>query len=95
MAFHTSGTIDNMSGQEKKRLTLRLDPRLIEQAKAYAAWHHISVSELVEAYFIHLSRQRESVHTPLVQELTGLLPPDEAVEQAHDAYLIQKYGGRQ
>lgn len=82
-----------MTIQEKKKLTLRLNQRLIDQAKAYAAEHNISVSELVESYFLHLDQQKEPAHTPLVQGLTGLLPPDVDVEQEYDAYIMEKYGG--
>ena len=41
-----------MTIQEKKKLTLRLNKQLIEQAKQYAARHNLSVSELVETYFL-------------------------------------------
>ena len=43
-----------MTAQEKTKLTLRLNKRLIEQAKAYAAKHNLSVSEMVETYFLNL-----------------------------------------
>ena len=78
--------------QEKKKLTLRLNQRLIKQAKEYAAQHNISVSELVETYFLHLDLEREPAHTPLVQQLTGLLPADVDVEQEYEEYLVEKYG---
>ena len=81
-----------MTIHEKKKLTLRLNQRLIEQAKEYAAQHNISVSELVETYFLHLDLERESTHTPLVQQLTGLLPADVDVKQEYEEYLVEKYG---
>lgn len=81
-----------MTFQEKKKLTLRLNQQLIEQAKAYAAQHNISVSELVESYFLHLEQRKEPVHTSLVQGLTGLLPSDLDVEQTYDTYIMEKYG---
>lgn len=81
-----------MAIHEKKKLTLRLNRRLIEQAKAYAARHNISVSELVETYFLHLDLETESTHTPLVQQLTGILPADIDVKQAYEEYLAEKYG---
>lgn len=82
-----------MTIQEKKKLTLRLNQRLIKQAKEYAAQHNISVSELVESYFLHLDLEGEPSHTPLVQRLTGLLPADVDVEQEYEEYLVEKYGG--
>ena len=82
-----------MSIHEKKKLTLRLNQRLIKQAKEYAAQHNISVSELVETYFLHLDLEREAAHTPLVQRLTGILPADVDVKQEYEEYLVEKYGG--
>lgn len=81
-----------MTIQEKKKLTLRLNQRLIEQAKEYAAQHNISVSELVETFFLHLDRKKEPTHTPLVQQLTGILPANVDVKQEYDRYLEEKYG---
>jgi hypothetical protein len=83
---------DSMTIQEKKKLTLRLNQRLIEQAKEYAAQHNISVSELVETYFQHLDLEGEPSHTPLVQRLTGILPADLDVKQGYEEYLVEKYG---
>jgi hypothetical protein len=80
-----------MTIKEKKKLTLRLNKRLIEQAKAYAAEHNISVSELVETYFLQLDRQKGQTHTPLVEQLTGLLPGDVDVKQEYNRYLEEKY----
>lgn len=81
-----------MTVQEKKKLTLRLNKRLIEQAKQYAAKHNLSVSELVETYFLNLEQDETAEHTPLVQQLTGLLPQSAAVEQIYGDYLVEKYG---
>ncbi len=81
-----------MTIQEKKKLTLRVNARLIEQAKAYAARHNTSVSQLVEAFLQNLDDQDESEHTPLVRQLTGLLPADLDAEKAYQDYLDEKYG---
>lgn len=81
-----------MTTHDKGKLTLRLNQRLIEQAKAYAAQHNISVSELVETYFLHLELEQEPAHTPLVQQLTGLLPADVDVERVYAEFLVEKYG---
>ena len=81
-----------MTIHEKKKLTLRLNQRLIEQAKEYASKHNISVSELVETYFLQLDLAREATHTPLVKRLTGILPADVDVKQEYEDYLIEKYG---
>lgn len=80
-----------MTIQEKRKLTLRLNKRLIEQAKKYAAQHDISVSELVETYFLHLDLKEKSTHTSLVQRLTGILPADIDVQEEYGRYLEEKY----
>ncbi len=81
-----------MTLHEKKKLTLRLNEQLIEQAKAYAARHNLSVSELVETYFLHLKGAEAADHTPLVRQLTGILPESVDVAQLHGDYLVEKYG---
>jgi len=82
-----------MTMQEKKKLTLRLNKRVIEQAKKYAAQRNISVSELVETYFLKLEKEQELEHTPLVNQLTGILPSDIDVTQEYRDHLEEKYGG--
>ena len=83
-----------MLHKEKKKLTLRLDARLIEKAKTYAAKHNTSVSQLIELFFRHLDDENGAEHTPLVRQLTGILPPDIDVEDAYHTYLQEKYGGQ-
>lgn len=81
-----------MTLQEKKKLTLRMNKRLIEQAKRYAAKHNISVSELVETFFLRLEDTDVETHSPLVRQLTGILPASIDVEQTYADHLIEKYG---
>ncbi|MFZ0548824.1 MAG: DUF6364 family protein [Candidatus Promineifilaceae bacterium] len=81
-----------MALQEKKKLTLRLNGRLIEQAKQYAAQHQISVSELVETFFLHLEQEEEPEHTMLVKQLSGILPPDIDVKEEYGRFIEEKYG---
>jgi hypothetical protein len=81
-----------MALHEKKKFTLRLNKRLIEQAKQYAARHDISVSELVETFLLNLVQGEESEHTPLVNQLTGVLP-DFDMDQEYRRYLEEKYDG--
>jgi hypothetical protein len=81
-----------MAIQEKRKLTLRLNKRLIEYAKKYAAGHNISVSELVETFFRRLEGADEEGHTQLVRQLTGILPETVDVEQEYANHLMDKYG---
>ena len=82
-----------MLATEKKKLTIRVDARLIEQAKAYAATHNTSVSQLVEAYLLELNQQNQvESSTPILDALTGILPAEANIEDYHD-YLMEKYTG--
>ena len=81
-----------MTLQEKKKLTLRMNKRLIERAKLYAAKHNISVSELVETFFLRLEDTGVEAHTPLVRQLTGILPESVDVEQTYADHLMAKHG---
>jgi antitoxin component of RelBE/YafQ-DinJ toxin-antitoxin module len=81
-----------MLANEKKKLTIRVDARLIEQAKAYAEENNTSISQLVEVYLLTLPQAKTSTHTPLTQQLTGIIPRDIDVEKAYHNYLMEKYG---
>lgn len=81
-----------MQVTEKKKLTLRVDSQLIEEAKAYASLNNTSISQLVEVYLRDLSRRKEMAHTPLVQRLTGIIPPDSDTDEARFQYLMDKHG---
>ncbi len=89
--------VRNMAIQEKKKLTLRLDKQVIEGARHYADRHNISISALVEAFLHNLTEKREEAeetkHTPLVHQLTGILPAAVDIEQEYGDYLMRKYGG--
>lgn len=58
------------------KLTLMLNKRIIDQAKAYAKRHRKSLSGLVENYFKNLTDRPKADDedvTPLVKELSGVL----------------------
>jgi len=75
------------------KLTIRVNRELIQSAKHYAARHQISLSQLVENYFKVLSAsQNEPVEqTPLLNQLSGILPADASMEE-HRRHLDEKYG---
>ncbi|HHJ07385.1 MAG TPA: hypothetical protein ENK24_07785 [Anaerolineae bacterium] len=81
-----------MRTKEKKKLTIRVDARLLEQAKTYAKTHDTSVSRLVEDYFSKLPKKNNKERSSLVQQLTGILPADVDVEKVYGDYLLEKYG---
>ena len=82
-----------MSVQEKQKLTLRLNKHLIEQAKEYAARHNLSVSALVEAFFLNLKEGEELQHSELVRRISGILPESVEIDDLYGDYLVEKYGG--
>lgn len=77
------------------KLTLKLDQVVIEKAKDYAERQGVSLSRMVERYFLGLTRsdQRSDVKpTGLVAELAGLLAGTEPIDKDEYAeYLTKKY----
>jgi hypothetical protein len=78
------------------KLTLKLNKRTIERAKAYARKRNQSLSKLVEGYFNLVTEERVPVAnelTPLVTELSGVikLAKKRNLEEDYAAYLIEKY----
>lgn len=81
-----------MTIQEKTKLTLRINTRLVAQAKQFASQHDTSVSQLVEAFFQDLARHEEAhSDSPILDRLTGILPEQVNIEDYYD-YLVEKYG---
>jgi hypothetical protein len=78
------------------RLTLKLDKKAIEKAKAYAGRHGVSLSRLVESYVLNLVEQEErtpSALTGVVAELAGILAGQEIdlSKEGRARYLARKY----
>jgi hypothetical protein len=79
-----------------RKLTLSLDPAVIEKAKGYAKSNNISLSKLIESYLKSLTQERDqegSKFTPLVESLSGVinLPEGFDEKEAYSDYLIEKY----
>jgi hypothetical protein len=75
------------------KLTLRLEDRLIEQAKSYAAHAGKSVSQIVADYFKLLTAEKiksVSPPTPVTQSLRGLLRESKLDEKDYKKYLEEK-----
>lgn len=79
-----------MTQQEIEKLTLRVNKQLIEKAKRYAARHNMSVSNLVETFFLRLEDDDVEPHSLLVRRLTGILPVEIDVEQVYAEYLLDR-----
>lgn len=77
----------------QSKLTLRLDERLIENAKQQARARGTSVSALVSGYFAALgtSSERQAL-TPTVRRLRGVLSDASASREKHREYLREKHG---
>lgn len=78
------------------KLTLKLDKEAIEQAKRYAERRGLSLSRVVESYFLKLAQSEEPPReklTGVVAELAGALKGVELGDsrEEYTAYLWKKY----
>jgi hypothetical protein len=78
------------------KLTLKLDEKAIERAKEYASRRGVSLSRMVETYFLSLAGQEERarpVPTGVVAELAGILAGREidTSKEERARYLARKY----
>jgi len=80
------------------KLTLKLDKKIIEDAKQYAAEHQLSLSRIVEAYLqsltiISKSADQDLKITPFVKSMsTGAkIPSDLDHKKEYSDFLIKKY----
>lgn len=78
----------------RTKLTLRLDQRLIRQAKAYARRSGKSVSEIVADFFTRLQDARPAAEerlSPPVRSLIGALRRSGVGEADYGRYLEEKH----
>ena len=76
------------------KLTLRLDEKLIREAKVYAAEAEVSLSQLVANYFRLLMSGRPAARktgAPVTRSLRGVLKGAQVDEQAYLRHLEEKY----
>jgi hypothetical protein len=77
------------------KLTLKLDEKAIERAKVYASRRGVSLSRMVETYFLSLTDRDEARLEPtgVVAELAGILA-DREIDHSKEGrarYLARKY----
>jgi len=77
------------------KLTLKLDEKAIKGAKLYASRRNVSLSRIVETYFLRLADGAEAQPAPtgVVGELAGILAGKE-IDLSKDGrarYLAGKY----
>jgi Family of unknown function (DUF6364) len=76
------------------KLTLRMDEKLVDQAKTVAKTQGKSVSQIVADYFVALSAddpQTVSKYLPVTQSLRGLMVNADVSREDYRKYLAQKY----
>jgi hypothetical protein len=77
------------------KLTLRLQKKVIDQAKEYADDHDISLSKLVENYLLAITEESGSTEniSPLVKSLSGViqLQGSEDLKRDYHKHLDEKY----
>ncbi len=78
----------------KIKLTLRLAPWIVKEAKHYAASHGTSVSQIVTDYLSILEKTTEATSIkglPLTRALCGVLKGSSITREDYKTYLEKKY----
>ena len=79
------------------KLMLRIDSKLVEQARQYAEEHGSSLSQLVAEYFAVLTTNNEDGDAfekklpPITRSLVGVLKESEYDPEGYQRYLEEKY----
>ena len=78
------------------KLTLKLDQKAIDRAKRYARQRGVSLSRVVETYFLNLTEPEPKLPaapTGVVAELSGILAGKEidVSKESFAAHLAKKY----
>lgn len=78
------------------KLTLRLDDKLINQAKMTARAKGVSLSRIVEDYFRSLAagKEKETPESPVLSEISGVLSSSAVAKKPRSEYrkhLEEKY----
>ncbi len=75
----------------KAELKLELPVEEIEFLEAYANQHRTPVSDVVAGLVKGLHRPpRREIH-PEVQKITGIIPPEVDVKEAHLQHILEKH----
>lgn len=73
----------------KTKLTLSVDPAIVERAKRFSRRNETTVSELVSQFLASLS-DRPGGSGPITSRLRGVLPSDVSVEE-HEEHIQSKH----
>jgi CHAD domain-containing protein len=75
------------------KLTLSVDQKVVEQAKAFAKEKHTSLSKMFEEYLRAITSKEKTSKQNLVDELTGIVKESTAdYDQIRYEALKSKYG---
>ena len=76
------------------KLTLYIEDDLITYVKKYAKEHHLSVSKVVNNFFITLKQQQKddsSFSSPITDALLGSVRELDTSKEAYHKHLDEKY----
>jgi hypothetical protein len=77
------------------KLTVKLNKRVIDDAKTYARNHRTSLSRMIESYLDAMTKKeiKEFEITPLVESLSGVvtLPNNYDYKDDYSKFLNEKY----
>lgn len=73
------------------KLTVRISRDLVENAKAFAAQNHTTLTGLIESFLQRLPTQHPLENAPIVRRLSGSLPQNVTIED-YKEHLESKYG---
>lgn len=78
------------------KLTLRMDEKIIKEAKNYAQKRGVSLSKLVAEYFKMISKKQDKtfIPTPILSEISGVLQNSakkKDLGKEYKKYLEEKY----
>lgn len=90
--YKTYYTIRKEADMDAK-LTLSMDSSVISSMKIYASENNSSISHIVESFFRNLlsSQSKNKKISPLVQELSGIIPAENNDKDDYINYLESKY----
>ncbi|CAA6824098.1 MAG: Unknown protein [uncultured Thiotrichaceae bacterium] len=79
---------------ETRKLTVRLPQDDLKFLKQFAIDHKLTVTELIHRQLSHLRQQSKTEISPLLKQMTGILPKDINVAKASEEYhhyLLDKH----
>ncbi len=75
----------------KTKLTVRVDPELLENAKKFASKNNTTLTDLIDSFFKQIPVQSSLKDAPTVRYLTGVLSANVSTED-YKTHLDEKYG---